>query len=89
MKTCHKGKLSNRNVGSKDQGALTKIYAKFMSMPYACKEHIQVYVVAQIGIWWAEKIEDWSHSTRISLTIQNMMPNLKALRYVIAKVQTI
>ena len=25
MKTCHKGKLSNRNVGSKDQGALTKI----------------------------------------------------------------
>jgi hypothetical protein len=47
MKTCHKGKLSNRNVGSKDQGALTKIYAKFTSMPYACKEHIQVYVVAK------------------------------------------
>ena len=37
MKTCHKGKLSNRNVGSKDQGAVTKIYAKFTSMPYACK----------------------------------------------------
>ena len=47
MKTCHKGKLSNRNVGSKDQGAVTKIYAKFTSMPYACKEHIQVYVVAK------------------------------------------
>ena len=44
MKTCHKGKLSNRNFGSKDQGSLTKIYAKFTSMPYACKEHIQVYV---------------------------------------------
>jgi hypothetical protein len=29
MKTCHKGKLSNRNVGSKDQGAVAKIYAKF------------------------------------------------------------
>jgi hypothetical protein len=47
MKTCHKGKLSNRNVGSKEQGAVTKIYAKFTSMPYACKEHIQVYVVAK------------------------------------------
>ena len=47
MKTCHKGKLSNRNVGSKDQGSLTKIYAKLTSMPYACKEHIQVYVVAK------------------------------------------
>jgi hypothetical protein len=47
MKTCHKGKLSNRNGGSKDQGAVTKIYAKFTSMPYACKEHIQVYVVAK------------------------------------------
>ena len=46
MKTCHKGKLSNRNVGSKEQGAVTKIYAKFTSMPYACKEHIQVYVVS-------------------------------------------
>jgi hypothetical protein len=47
MKTCHKGKLSNRNVGSKEQGAVTKIYAKFTSMLYACKEHIQVYVVAK------------------------------------------
>ena len=47
MKTCHKGKLSNRNVGSKDQEAVTKIYANFTSMPYACKEHIHVYVVAK------------------------------------------
>jgi hypothetical protein len=30
-----------------EQGAVTKIYAKFTSMPYACKEHIQVYVVAK------------------------------------------
>jgi hypothetical protein len=47
MKTYHKGKLSNRNVGSKDQGAVTKIYIKFTSMPYACTEHIQIYVVAK------------------------------------------
>ena len=26
---------------------VTEIYAKFTSMPYACKEHIQVYVVAK------------------------------------------
>jgi hypothetical protein len=45
--TYHKGKLSNRNVGSKDQGAVTKIYIKFTSMPYACTEHIQIYVVAK------------------------------------------
>ena len=47
MKSCHKRKLSSRNVGNKDQGALTNICAKFTSMPYACKEHIQVYVVAK------------------------------------------
>ena len=47
MKTFHKGKVSNIYVGSKDQGAVTKIYAKFTSMPYACNEHIQVYVVAK------------------------------------------
>ena len=50
MKTCHKGKRGNRNIGSKDEGAVTKIYAKFTSMAYACKarpEHTQVSVVAK------------------------------------------
>jgi hypothetical protein len=36
-----------RHVGSKDQGAVAKIYIKFTSMPYACTEHIQIYVVAK------------------------------------------
>jgi hypothetical protein len=51
MKTCHKGKLGNRNVGSKDQGTATKIYAKFTSMPF-----ISLISPPVLRIFWPNSI---------------------------------
>ena len=42
-----KENLAKEMLAVRDHGAVTKIYATFTSMPYACKEHIQVYVVAK------------------------------------------